>query len=138
MAWISPWASLGSVDEGWGSLGGRCGHHQTFPPPWEHPCWRSSSFTFGLVAGGGCLFASEELAGHSASSPKGPCSAFLATGWDNKGLFLPSAEKPLIRGRGTRLQPLAPLSWGQPRAAAEIWEVAGCASVLIWEALGRI
>lgn len=105
-------------------------------PPRDHLCRRSSSFTFDLVAGGGCLFVSEELAGHSASWPKGPCSAFLATGWENKGLLLPSAEKPLIRGRGTWLQPIAPLSRGQSRSAAEIWEVVGCAPVLIWEALG--
>lgn len=107
-------------------------------PLWEHLCRRSSQFTFGLVAGDGCLFASEELAGHSASWVKGPYSAFLATGWENKGLLLPSAEKLLIRGRGTWLQPIATLSRGQPRAAAEIWEVVGCTPVLIWEALGGI
>lgn len=72
--------------------------------------------------------------GHSASPRKGPCSALLPGSRDNEGL-LPSAEKPLIRGRGTWLQPLEPLSRGQPGSAGGLVEVAGCAPFLIWEAL---
>lgn len=102
-----------------------------FPP--ETPCYRSSSFTFGPVARGSCLFASQAL----GVPQKAPCSALLPTR-NHRLLLLPSAEKPLIRGRGTWLQPPDPLSRGQSRSVAEIWEVAEHAPFLIWEALGDL
>lgn len=132
----SPRASRGSLQAGWGGpCVGSVATVGPFPPLGARLL---EQLIYLWPRGRGQLLVCEELDGHAASRPKGPYSAFLATGWENKGLLLPSAEKPLIRGRGTWLQPSAPLSRGQPRSAAQIWEVVGCAPVLIWEALGGI
>lgn len=62
MAQVSPRASQRSLYAGWGSLGGNCGYHQTFPPTrelvylWPHGqrqlfvCERGAHWALGVLA----------------------------------------------------------------------------------------